>query len=466
MKCHPTNPPTIVLGVTGSIAAYKAADLTSKLRQKNYQVQVIMTEAATKLVQPQTFFTLSQNPVITSLWDAPSWQPTHIGLAEKSSLFVIAPASADIIAKLANGISDDALSTFAISHTGPMLIFPAMNPRMWQNPATQENIQTLRRRGIRVVDPASGHVACGESGKGRFPEVPQIVEFIDETMHLLKFVETQTNSEIAAKPSDSQKRFIWKKCFTPPNTYFPPSMSSEKRRVPRVVISAGPTRETIDPVRFLSNKSTGKMGFALAAAASAIGCDVTLVAGPVDLITPLGVNRINVISAAEMKDAIINEVNKGIQQNGNDDDNYGPDLIIMAAAVADYKPAEVAEQKIHKAGDMDLHLSRTEDILFSVRKARESASSYHSISGNLCVVGFAAETENIEQSALSKMERKGLNMIVSNDVSRKDIGFASNENEVTIYIKGSEPIHVPKEAKSSVASIILGHVLTKFFSEE
>lgn len=465
MKCHPTNPPTIALGVTGSIAAYKAADLTSKLRQKNYQVQVIMTESATKLVQPQTFFTLSQNPVITSLWDAPSWQPTHIGLAEKCSLFVIAPASADIIAKLANGISDDALTTFAISHTGPMLIFPAMNPRMWQNPATQENIQTLRRRGIRVVDPASGHVACGESGKGRFPEVPQIVDFIDETMHLLKYVETQTNSEIA-KSSDSEKRFIWKKCFTPPNAYFSPSMANEKRRVPKVVISAGPTRETIDPVRFLSNKSTGKMGFALATAASAIGCDVTLVTGPVDLITPLGVHRVNVTSAAEMKDAIISEVNKGTQQNANDDENCGPDLIIMAAAVADYKPAEIAEQKIHKAGDMDLHLNRTDDILLSVRKAREAASSYHSISGNLCVVGFAAETENIEQSALSKMERKGLDMIVSNDVSRKDIGFASNENEVTIYLKGSEPIHVPKEEKLNIASTILSLVLSKFFSSE
>lgn len=467
MKCTPTDPPTIVLGVTGSIAAFKAADLTSKLRQKNYQVVVIMTESATKLIQPQTFFTLSQQPVITSLWNAQQWQPTHIGLAEKSSLFVIAPASADVIAKLANGIADDALTTFAISHTGPILLFPAMNPRMWQNPATQENVETLRRRGIRIVDPSTGHVACGESGKGRFPEVPQILSFIDETMHLLKFIDTETNAEIASKSPNAKQRFIWKKCFTPPHAYFPPSMPNPKRRVPKVVISAGPTREAVDPVRFLSNKSSGKMGFALATSAAAVGCHVTLVAGPVDLVTPLGVNRVNVITAAEMKDAILNEVNKGKLENPDgDDDNYGPDLIIMAAAVADYKPAEIADQKIHKSGELDLHLARTDDILLCVKETKESIKTYNSVSGNLCVVGFAAETQNIEQSALSKMERKGLDMIVSNDVSRKDIGFATNENEVTIYVKGSDPIHLQKQAKSSVASTILSIVLSKYFSAE
>ncbi|OHT12574.1 Coenzyme A biosynthesis bifunctional protein CoaBC [Tritrichomonas foetus] len=409
MKSTPTDPPTIVLGVTGSIAAFKAADLTSKLRQRNFTVNVIMTDAATKLVCPQTFFTLSQQPVITSLWDSPAWQPTHISLAERASLLVIAPASADIIAKLAQGIADDALSTFAISHTGPFLVFPAMNPRMWTNLATQENVQTLIRRGIQVVEPASGHVACGESGQGRFPEVPQILDYICAKMALLNI---SLPKELVAKP-------------------------------PKVVISAGPTREAVDPVRFLSNKSTGKMGFALANAAAVIGCEVVLIAGPVELATPLRVRRINVVTAAEMKNAVTSEFENA-------------DLVIMSAAVADYRPSQVYEQKIHKSGDMNLHLERTEDILLSLKDMKKE---------NQRVVGFAAETENVEQSARSKMERKGLDMIVSNDVSRPDIGFASSENEVTIYMPGEEPIPVPKQSKTNIATSIFEVIFSKFFSK-
>ena len=365
---------TIVLGVTGSIAAFKAADLTSKLTQNGFIVNVIMTEAATKLVQPQTFFTLSQQPVITSLWDAPTWQPEHIALAEKSDLLVIAPATADIIAKITHGIADDALSTYCLSHTKEMLVFPAMNPRMWHNAATQENVATLRRRGISVINPAKGHVACGEEGDGRFPDVPQIVDFIKA------------------------------------------KLSTSKRCTGKLLVTAGPTREAIDPVRFLTNKSTGKMGFSIATVGAARGFDVTLVSGPVSLETPLCVKRIDIESAEDMKERVTEQF-------------ADSDVVVMSAAVADYTPAQYTEQKIHKSGDIDLKLTRTSDVLMCLKEIAEKDKKKR------IVCGFAAETQNVEQSALSKMERKGLDFIVSNDVSRKDIGFKSDENEVNIYAR-------------------------------
>ena len=394
MSTIETKKKSIVLGVTGSIAAFKAADLTSKLTQQGIKVNVIMTESATKLVQPQTFFTLSREPVITSLWDAPSWQPEHIKLAEESDLLVIAPATADIIAKMAHGIADDALSTYCLSHTKEVLVFPAMNPRMWHNAATQENVATLRRRGIDVVNPASGHVACGEEGDGRFPEVPLIVDYIKA------------------------------------------KLTTTKRCKGKLLVTAGPTREAIDPVRFLSNNSTGKMGFSVATAGSAMGFDVTLIAGPVNLPTPLGVRRIDIVSAKDMKE-------KAIEEFAN------CDYMVMTAAVADYTPANVADQKIHKQGDMDLKLTRTDDVLFCLKEIAQKDQKKR------VVCGFAAETQNIEQSALSKMERKGLDFIVSNDVSRKDIGFKSDDNEVNIYVKDGSKIHLDKQPKLSVAAKIL-----------
>lgn len=456
MKAHPTNPPTIVLGVTGSIAAYKAAELTSKLCQANFQVQVIMTECAIQLIQPQTFFTLSKQPVITSLWTATSWQPTHIALAEKSSLFAVVPASADIMAKMAHGIADDALTTYAISHTGPIIVFPAMNPRMWANAATQENVETLRRRGIVVIDPLVGHVACGESGRGRLPEVPQIFNYIVTTMKLNDFVQPPLNALIAASSNPSNETFQWHPKFSPLTTPLPIGAT---RNQFRVVITAGPTREPIDPVRFISNKSTGKMGFALAAAAASVGFQVSLVAGPVDIPDPLSVNRINVVTGAEMKDAVMSELFPS-------DPSIKPaDLIISAAAVEDFKPASVAEHKIHKDGEMDIHINQTDDILFCVHQAYvEKQTNYNSLSGQLRIVGFAAETDNIKESALHKMEKKGLDMIISNDVSRKDIGFASNENEVIIYQRDSDPIMVPKQSKHLVASEIFKHIIKRYFA--
>ena len=394
MSAEPTS--VIVLGVTGSIAAYKAADLTSKLKQRGFDIQVMMTDAATHLVHPQTFFTLSQNPVITSLWETPTWQPEHIALAERCALLVVAPATADIIAKMACGIADDALSTFAISHTGPIVVVPAMNPRMWANQATQENIATLRRRGITVIEPAVGHVACGESGKGRFPEVPVLVEYIATRMALL-------------------------------------NVRSDKR----ILVTAGPTREAVDPVRFLTNKSTGKMGFAIATAAAAAGCSVTLIAGPVSLPTPLGVHRVDVTTAKEMKEAVVSEMENA-------------DIIIMSAAVADYRPAQVADQKIHKSGEMDMRLERTEDVLMAVKEKKKPGQK---------VFGFAAETEKVAESAKSKLARKDLDGIFANDVSRPDIGFKSDDNEITVYLKSGDEIKLDKASKGSIAAEILKIVI-------
>ena len=406
-----TKPATIALGVSGSIAAYKAADLTSKLVRQGHEVQVLMTEAATRLVQPLTFFTLSRQSVITSLWELPDWQPGHIGLAERASLFVIAPATANVIGKLAHGIGDDALTTFALSHTGPMLVVPAMNPRMWANPAVQENIAILRRRGIEVMEPATGPVACGEGGKGRFPEVPEILKRI--AVILAAIPPAQASAKTMAHTAKAQR--------------------------PRILVTAGPTREAIDPVRYISNHSSGKMGFAIAAAAADAGCPATLVAGPVSLPTPPGCRRRDVVSAAEMKAAVLEEL-----------PNH--EILVMCAAVADYRPASVAAQKIHKSGDTALPLVRTDDILMAVKEARRPGQK---------IMGFAAETEGLEASALGKLDRKQLDWIVANDVSRTDIGFNADANEVTVYQAGQAPIHLPKMSKAEVAAALLRLLLAE-----
>lgn len=388
--------PSIALGVSGSIAAYKAADLVSKLVQQGYEVQVLMTEAATRLVQPLTFFTLSRQPVISSLFDLPDWQPGHIALAERASLFVVAPATANIIGKLAQGIADDAVSTFALSHTGPLLVVPAMNPRMWANPAVQENLATLRRRGILVMEPGTGRVACGEAGKGRFPEVAAVLERI---------------GEILAPPTAGKR--------------------------PRLLVTAGPTREAIDPVRYISNHSSGKMGFAIAAAAAAAGCETTLIAGPVSLATPPGCRRLDVVSAAEMKAAVLKEF-------------PGHDALVMCAAVADYRPAKAASQKVHKSGDTELPLVRTDDILMAVKEIRKPGQK---------VMGFAAETEGLEASAKGKLQKKKLDWIVANDVSRSDIGFNADSNEATVYSAEATPVQLPKMPKAELAKALVKMIL-------
>ena len=391
---------TVALGVTGSIAAYKAAALTSRLVQSGMDVHVLMTLSATKLVQPQTFMTLSRNPVTTDLWQQRSWQPGHIALAETAQVLAVAPATANIIGKMANGVADDALSTYALSHSGPVIIAPAMNPRMWFNPAVQANCRALRERGVSFVGPAEGRVACGEAGAGRMAEVDRLLHEIEVRLA------ARVCPEMASSPLD-------------------------------VLVTAGPTRESLDPVRFITNRSSGKMGYAIAEVAAAAGCRVTLISGPTALAKPSSCRCIEVVSAADMAVAVKGEF-------------AACDVLIMSAAVADYRPAEVKPQKLKKTdATQTLELVRTEDILAALAPVRKP--------GQL-IMGFAAETENVEASARRKLEAKQLDWIVANDVSREDIGFEADDNEVTVFA-GSDRQRLPAMPKTELA----GHLLRLVF---
>jgi phosphopantothenoylcysteine decarboxylase/phosphopantothenate--cysteine ligase len=386
----------IVLGVTGSIAAYKAADLTSRLVQADLDVHVLMTKNATNLVQPQTFLTLSRNAVTTDLWDVPNWRPEHIALADQADLLVVVPASANFIGKLAHGIADDALSTYALSHTGPVILAPAMNPRMWGHAAVQENLAALRRRGVAIVEPEEGRVACGEGGKGRLASVETIQRAIQVRLALGKL---------------------------PAGT-----------RTKKILITAGPTREALDPVRFLSNRSTGKMGYALAEVACAAGHEVALVSGPVCLPRPAGCRIIDVVSAAEMAESVKTEF-------------ASADLLIMCAAVADYRPVHCEARKLKKGdGELALPLCRTEDILAALGTAKGSRQK---------IMGFAAETHDMARHAQAKLLAKNLDWIVANDVSRDDIGFGVDSNEAVLYRADGEPLPLPRMSKLELAARLL-----------
>jgi phosphopantothenoylcysteine decarboxylase/phosphopantothenate--cysteine ligase len=405
MSTPPDNPTasTIALGVTGSIAAYKAAEIASRLTQAGMDVHVLMTESATRLVQPMTFQTVSRNPVTTSLWDVPDWRPRHIALADRADLLVVAPATANFLAKYVHGIADDALSTFAISHDGPVIVAPAMNPKMWHHPATQENVRVLKERGVRFIGPDPGRVACGDDLRsGRMSEPAAILQATLATLYL-----------------NTPKPFA-------------------RREGKKAVVTAGPTREMIDPVRFLSNRSSGKMGYALAAVAVAAGYETVLVSGPTALDAPAGVKLLEVASAAEMAEATRAEF-------------ANTDLLMMTAAVADYRPSEPLTQKKKKDDKpFDLKLERTEDILASLAAEKTT---------NQTVLGFAAETEDLERSAREKRTAKRLDWIVANDVGRDDIGLGTDENEVVLFGPGSEDgERLPKCSKLELAAEILKRV--------
>ncbi|MFO7821703.1 MAG: bifunctional phosphopantothenoylcysteine decarboxylase/phosphopantothenate--cysteine ligase CoaBC [Lentisphaeria bacterium] len=388
----------IALGVSSSIAAYKAADLVSRLVKLGVEVNVIMTENATKLVAPRTFLTLSQRPVITSLWETPDWRPEHIALSEKAQLLVIAPATANVIAKLAHGIADDALLTFALAHEGPVLVAPAMNPKMWRHPAVRENCRILKERGVIFVYPESGPVACGdEQDAGRLADVGRICNAVEA--HL--------------------------------------AVSDELRRVGRnrrLVVTAGPTRENLDPVRFLTNRSSGKMGYAVAEAASAMGFETVLISGPVNLPLPANCEVLKVSTAAEMNEAVMREFGKA-------------EALVMCAAVADFTPAEKAVNKLKKGAvdSLQLSLQRTPDILANVAEIKTGAQT---------VIGFAAESGDPIPEARRKLAEKRLDLVVANDISRDDIGFGSQDNEVTLVSDG-ESEKLPRLAKIKLAVKIL-----------
>ncbi|MEZ5456706.1 MAG: bifunctional phosphopantothenoylcysteine decarboxylase/phosphopantothenate--cysteine ligase CoaBC [Lysobacteraceae bacterium] len=381
----------ILLGVSGGIAAYKAAELVRLLVKAGAEVQVVMTAAAQHFVGAATFQALSGRPVRSDLWDASAEAAMgHIELARWASQIVIAPASADLLARLAHGHADDLLSTLCLASAAPLSVAPAMNQQMWAHPATQANLALLRQRGVQVLGPASGEQACGDVGDGRLLEPIEIVAAV-----------------------------------------LAPAASAVLRDR-RLLISAGPTLEDIDPVRFVGNRSSGKMGFAIAQVAQAMGAQVTLVAGPVSLPTPPGVRRIDVRSALQMRDAVLQQL-------------AGQDVFIAAAAVADYRPREVAVQKIKKCADtLDLQLVRNPDIVAEVAARQDRP----------LVVGFAAETNDVEAHACDKLARKNLDMIAANDVSIAGQGFESERNALNVYWPGGE-LRIAAASKSDVARQLL-----------
>jgi len=386
----------IALGVTGGIAAYKAPEIVRGLDKAGVEVQVILTSHATEFVTPLTLQTLSRRKVLIDQYDLDSDQTIqHIELTRSIDALVVAPATANTLAKLARGVADDLLSTFYAAVTAPVVVAPAMNTRMWQHPATQANLDVLRGRGVAIVDPESGWLAEGETGQGRMADPGQIVE----------------RALAAARRSKH--------------------LSSKK-----IVVTAGPTREPIDPVRFISNRSSGKMGYSIAAAAARRGAQVILVSGPVTLPLPYGVERVDVETSAQMGDAV-NEARKGAE------------AVFMVAAVSDYIP-RFAASKIKRSGvGMSLDLDDGPDILAGLGRDRVER----------ILVGFAAETDDLMANARAKLERKGVDYIVANDVSRPDIGMDADDNAVTILGRDGQSWEVPKASKVEVAEAILDRVL-------
>jgi phosphopantothenoylcysteine decarboxylase/phosphopantothenate--cysteine ligase len=375
----------VLLGVTGGIAAYKSPDLVRRLREQGAEVQVVLTSGAREFVTPMTFQAVSGREVRSDLWDPEAEKAmSHIELARWADFVIIAPATADFLARLATGQADDLLTTLCLATDAPIALAPAMNRLMWSNPATQANVATLKSRGIHVWGPGEGDQACGEVGAGRMLEPTQLAGYLANTL--------VPTGPLAGK---------------------------------RVLLTAGPTRERIDPVRFISNRSSGKMGFAVAAAAREAGADVTIVCGPVNLATPPGVNRVDVESAADMLNAVMKNID-------------GVDIFVATAAVADYRPANPVESKIKKTSEsMDLKMERTVDILATV--AARTPRPF--------VVGFAAETDSVEQYARQKLLKKNLDMIAANEVGHDKV-FEKDDNALLVLWRDGrlELPHAPKVA--------------------
>jgi phosphopantothenoylcysteine decarboxylase / phosphopantothenate---cysteine ligase len=394
-------PLRVILGVGGGIAAYKSAELARALMQRDARVQVVMTRGAQEFVRPLTFAALTGRKVITDIFSSASAEDTlssaieHIAVAQENDLLVVAPATADLLAKFAHGLADDFLSTLYLAFSGPVVIAPAMNTNMWLHAATQANVETLSKRGHRFVDPDSGYLACGMVGPGRMAEPERIAETVLESINPLRDLEGET-----------------------------------------VLITAGPTREPLDPVRYISNRSSGKMGYALAQAAAARGAHVVLISGPVNLAPPAGVTLIPVHTAAQMRDAVFANLEPAT-------------IIVKAAAVADFHVTKPPQQKIKKtAARLSLELDPTPDILSELGRKK----------GDRLLIGFAAETENLTSESHRKLEEKGADMIVGNLVGEES-GFDSDENEVVLALRGGELIDVPRASKRQIAEKILDQIL-------
>jgi len=387
----------IVLGVTGGIGAYKAAELVRAFVKEGADVSVVMTRAASKFITPLTLETLSRNPVAMDMF-SPTAEGTinHIDLAQSADVFVVAPATANYLGKTAAGIADDLLTTMTLVVRCPVILAPAMNSRMWSHPAVAENVDVLRARGARIVEPEEGELACGEEGPGRLARLEKIIEAVSDGF---------SEGDLAGL---------------------------------RILVTAGPTREPLDPVRFLSNRSSGKMGYAIAEAAARRGGRVTLISGPVELPVPAAVTRTRITSGREM----FQEVKKALDNT---------DWLIMAAAVGDFTPARTSEVKIRKEGKetLTLDLSRNPDILMELLPEKR---------GRL-FVGFAAETGDPVEEAKRKIQKKGLDLIVANDVSREETGFASDENEAVLIDPDGNMENLPRMSKKIMAGRILDSAL-------
>jgi phosphopantothenoylcysteine decarboxylase/phosphopantothenate--cysteine ligase len=395
-------PNNVILGVGGGIAAYKSAELARTLVQRELRVQVVMTSGAQEFVRPLTFATLTGRKVITGIFSSGSPEETlssaveHIGVAQENDLLVVAPATADLLAKFANGLANDFLSTLYLAFTGRVVLAPAMNTNMWLHAATQSNVETLRKRGHRFVEPESGFLACGMVGQGRLAEPDRIAAAVLEELNPLRDLEGET-----------------------------------------VLITAGPTQEPLDPVRFISNRSSGKMGYALAEAATARGARVILVSGPVSLAPPYGVTVVPVRTAAEMRDAVFANLEPAT-------------IIVKAAAVADFHLTKVPEQKVKKtAARVSWEFDPTPDILSELGRKK----------GDRLLIGFAAETENLRAESRRKLEAKGCDMMVGNLVTQDGGVFESDQNEVTLALRSGEFIELPRASKREVADRILDQVM-------
>jgi phosphopantothenoylcysteine decarboxylase/phosphopantothenate--cysteine ligase len=386
---------TVILGITGSIAAYKAVDIASKLTQAQARVEVIMTESATRFIAPLTLRNITGRPVVTSMWELSSeFSVEHVALAEAADVVVIAPATANIIARLAVGIADDMLSCTVLATRAPVIVAPAMNDNMFENSITQENMAKLKARGFTIVNPAYGRLASGKMGPGRLADTETIISVVNQVLG--------RNGDLAGK---------------------------------RIVVTAGGTQEPIDPVRHIGNRSSGKMGYALAEAARDRGAEVKLITAPTALSQPAGMDVIRVNTAIEMKEAVVKATRQA-------------DALVMAAAVADYQPKTVAKAKIKKerSSGMTLELVRTPDILTEVE-------------GNFLKVGFAAESEDMVENARRKLQKKKLNIIIANDVTEKDSGFGADTNKVTLISRDGSTDNLPMLTKREVADRILDRVV-------
>jgi phosphopantothenoylcysteine decarboxylase / phosphopantothenate---cysteine ligase len=392
----------ITLGVTGGVAAYKAAELVRRLQQEGFSVEVVMTRAACEFITPLTFAALTGKKVITGLFAESGGEANlesaieHIAVAQRTDLLLVAPATADILAKFSRGISDDFLTTLYLATTAPVVVAPAMNVNMWNHSATQENVERLRGRGVYVVNPDEGYLACGMTGAGRLAGQDAIVSAVREVLQVRRDLEGQT-----------------------------------------FLLTAGPTQEDLDPVRFLTNRSSGRMGYAVAEAAAQRGAKVILISGPTALETPAGVTRVDVRTAAEMLRAV--------------EDHFARSTTaVFAAAVADYRPADIASQKIKKtAGEITLRLEPNPDILATVARKKE----------NCLIVGFAAETGKVAENARKKLAEKNADLIVANDVTAEGTGFDVDTNIVTLFARDGRDLPLPKMTKREVAHRILDEVL-------